>query len=88
MDAANEGLPTLRSFLLPGGGPASALIHQARTVCRRAERCLISLHRAASQRPEALRYLNRLSDWLFVMGRRATVDGGHAELLWRPGERR
>jgi cob(I)alamin adenosyltransferase len=85
LDAANEGLPALRSFVLPGGGMISALMHQARTVCRRAERRLVSLHLAEPQRPEALRYLNRLSDWLFVMGRRAAIDRGHAEILWKPG---
>jgi cob(I)alamin adenosyltransferase len=87
MDAANESLPALRSFILPGGGMASALHHQARTVCRRAERRLVALHRAEPQRPVCIRYLNRLSDWLFVMGRVAASADGQGELLWRPGER-
>lgn len=87
LDASNADLPTLRSFILPGGGMVSALFHQARTVCRRAERRLIDLHNEAPQRSEVLVYLNRLSDWLFVMGRVAAVRRGHAEVLWRPGDR-
>jgi len=87
LDAANADLPTLRSFILPGGGMLSALFHQARTVCRRAERRLVDLHGAEPQRSEVLVYLNRLSDWLFVMGRKAAVDRGHGEVLWRPGQR-
>jgi cob(I)alamin adenosyltransferase len=87
MDAANEGLPTLKSFVLPGGGMLSAFLHQARTVCRRAERCLVDLHADTPQRHECLAYLNRLSDWLFVMGRRAVHDRGEDEVLWRPGDR-
>lgn len=87
MDAANAGLPTLRSFILPGGGMLSAFLHQARTVCRRAERCLVALHAEEPQRSECLRYVNRLSDWLFVLGRRAVHDSGEDEVLWRPGDR-
>jgi cob(I)alamin adenosyltransferase len=87
MDAANEQLPELRSFILPGGGLVSAQLHQARTVCRRAERRLISLQREDPQREETIAYLNRLSDWLFVMGRRAAVESGQGEVLWRPGDR-
>jgi len=87
MDAANEGLPPLRSFVLPGGGMTSAFIHQARTVCRRAERCLVRLNQVEPQRDEVLQYVNRLSDWLFVMGRRAAIESGHEEVLWKPGER-
>lgn len=87
MDEANEGLPTLRSFVLPGGGMLSAFLHQARTVCRRAERCLVELHAEEPQRQECLRYVNRLSDWLFVMGRRSVYDRGEDEVLWRPGDR-
>lgn len=87
LDTHNEGLPTLRSFILPGGGMVSALFHQARTICRRAERRLIDLHEQEPQRDEVLVYLNRLSDWLFVMGRVAAVQRGHDEVLWRPGDR-
>jgi len=87
IDAANEGLPTLRSFVLPGGGMVSALMHQARTVCRRAERRLIALHEQSAQRELVLRYVNRLSDWLFVMGRQSALSRGYEEVLWKPGDR-
>lgn len=87
IDEANESLPTLRSFILPGGGMISALMHQARTVCRRAERRLVALHQQAPQRPLVLIYVNRLSDWLFVMGRQAAVGRGYEEVLWKPGDR-
>jgi cob(I)alamin adenosyltransferase len=87
MDEVNKNLPTLKSFVLPGGGNCSALMHQARTVCRRAERRVVTLNTNSLQRPELIQYLNRLSDWLFVMGRHAAVQGGHEELLWQPGMR-
>ena len=87
MDEANADLPTLRSFILPGGGMLSAYFHQARTVCRRGERALVALQRSEPQRPECLRYTNRLSDWLFVMGRRAVHNRSEDEVLWRPGDR-
>ncbi len=87
MDAVNEGLPTLRSFILPGGGMISALMHQARTVCRRAERRVVALHKESPQRELVLRYVNRLSDWLFVMGRQAATERGYEEVLWKPGDR-
>ena len=87
MDEANEALPSLSSFVLPGGGMTSAFIHQARTVCRRAERCLVRLVQIEPQRDELLQYVNRLSDWLFVMGRRAAIESGHEEVLWQPGKR-
>ncbi|MBX2814266.1 MAG: cob(I)yrinic acid a,c-diamide adenosyltransferase [Myxococcales bacterium] len=87
MDEANQVLPSLRSFILPGGGMISAGCHLARTVCRRGERGLVALHQQEPQRPVVLQYVNRLSDWLFVMGRYAAVVGGDTEVLWRPGER-
>lgn len=87
MDEANAELPPLRSFILPGGGMLSAFLHQARTVCRRAERRLIDLNEEAPQRDEVLQYVNRLSDWLFVMGRQAAVASAQDEVLWKPGER-
>lgn len=87
LDRANADLPTLRSFILPGGGMTSAFFHQARTVCRRAERRLVALHEVEAQRSEVLIYLNRLSDWLFVMGRAVAIRSGHGEVLWRPGQR-
>ncbi|MEM7678197.1 MAG: cob(I)yrinic acid a,c-diamide adenosyltransferase [Myxococcota bacterium] len=87
IDEANADLPALRSFVLPGGGMLSALMHQARTVCRRAERRLIALHEQSPQRELVLRYVNRLSDWLFVMGRQSALSRGHEEVLWKPGDR-
>lgn len=87
IDQVNAALPTLRSFVLPGGGAVAALFHQVRTVCRRAERRIVSLHKVEPVRREVLVYVNRLSDWLFVMGRRAAVEAGRGELLWRPGDR-
>ena len=86
-DEVNEALPNLKSFILPGGGTCSALMHQARTVCRRAERRIVSLHAVDEQRSEIVQYLNRLSDWFFVMGRHVTMAGGHEEVLWQPGKR-
>ena len=87
MDEVNKDLPPLKSFVLPGGGMLSAQFHMARTICRRAERCLVALHRSETQRLECLKYVNRLSDWLFVMGRWAVVSRGEREILWRPGDR-
>jgi cob(I)alamin adenosyltransferase len=84
IDRVNEGLEPLRSFVLPGGTPAAAWLHLARTVCRRAERAVVTLMRAEAVNPQALVYLNRLSDCLFVLGRVAN-DGGKADVLWVPG---
>lgn len=82
LDALNEPLSPLTSFILPGGGPVGATAHLARTVCRRAERQAVTLARAEPVRGEALRYLNRLSDLLFVVARAAAQRLGHAEVLW------
>jgi cob(I)alamin adenosyltransferase len=87
MDALTKAVPPLHSFVLPGGGMTSAYLHLARTVCRRAERRMLACHDVEPLRAEVLRYLNRLSDWLFVMGRRAVLLDGQAEVLWRPGAR-
>ena len=87
-DAYNSELPTLRSFLLPGGSPGSTLLHVARTVTRRAERsawAAIEAHGEAVS-PLPARYLNRLSDLLFILARRANEPGG--DLLWKPGAQR
>jgi cob(I)alamin adenosyltransferase len=84
MDEMNESLPTLASFVLPGGGPVGAALHVARTTCRRAERVVVALSRVESVRPEAIRYLNRLSDHLFVLGRWAAKKYGEPEPLWTP----
>jgi cob(I)alamin adenosyltransferase len=84
IDAWNEALPELRSFILPGGGPVASYLHLARTVCRRAERLVVGL--AAEEPADAtnLRYLNRLSDALFVMSRHASRLYGQPEPLWEP----
>lgn len=84
IDALNEGLPELHSFVLPGGGWVSAFLHQARTVCRRAERLVTTLAREEPVDPHALVYLNRLSDLLFVLGRWAARARRESEPLWEP----
>ncbi|HEV2620523.1 MAG TPA: cob(I)yrinic acid a,c-diamide adenosyltransferase [Frateuria sp.] len=83
LDALNEPLPPLKEFILPGGGMAAACGHLARTVCRRAEREVIALARAQTVRPQPQRYLNRLSDLLFVISRVLARAGGHGEVLWQ-----
>ena len=87
IDAMNEALAPLRSFVLPGGTPLAAHLHHARTVCRRAERLTVALAGAEPVGAEAVRYLNRLSDWLFVAGRVANDNGGR-DVLWVPGANR
>jgi cob(I)alamin adenosyltransferase len=84
MDAFNEHLPELRSFVLPGGGWVAAYLHLARTVCRRAERLAVQLGRSEALSPEVIPYLNRLSDSLFVMSRHAAHLYGQPEPLWEP----
>lgn len=83
IDALNEDVGPLREFILPGGGPVGAFLHQARTVCRRAERELVALLREEPGTGEgAMRYVNRLSDFLFVAGRWAAKQLGEPEFLW------
>jgi cob(I)alamin adenosyltransferase len=82
MDRWNEELPPLRSFVLSGGGRFSALGHVARTVCRRCERIVLRLAREEEVPPEPLRYLNRLSDFLFVLARHLARTFGEDEPLW------
>ena len=82
LDAFNEPLPPLKDFILPGGGEAAARCHVARTVVRRAEREAVALARVETVRPEAVRYLNRLSDLLFVLARVLARASGHGEVLW------
>jgi cob(I)alamin adenosyltransferase len=82
-DLVNEQLEPLRSFVLPGGTEAAARLHLARTVCRRAERRAVALAEEQGANPEALAYLNRLSDLLFILARAA--NSGSQEPLWRPG---
>ncbi len=83
LDHYNDDLPPLKEFILPGGGEAAARCHVARTVVRRAEREAMSLSRHEAVRPQAIRYLNRLSDLLFVLARVLARAGGHGEVLWR-----
>jgi cob(I)alamin adenosyltransferase len=89
IDALNANLAPLRSFILPGGTPAAAYLHLARTVCRRAERLMAELadRPGESVAPDALKYVNRLSDFLFVAGRHAN-DKGARDVLWQPGQNR
>jgi cob(I)alamin adenosyltransferase len=87
IDAMNAHLAPLRSFVLPGGTPLAVHLHVCRTVCRRAERLVVELAAAEPINGNALRYLNRLSDWFFVASRIAN-DGGKADVLWVPGANR
>ena len=83
LDAFNEPLPPLKEFILPGGGPAAAACHLARTIARRAERRVWTLARAEAVSPEVAKYLNRLSDLLFVLARVLARHESGAEVLWR-----
>jgi cob(I)alamin adenosyltransferase len=89
IDAMNAELQPLRSFILPGGRPAAAALHVARTVCRRAERLMVELSLLPDETVSApaLKYINRLSDFLFVAGRFVN-DKGAADVLWVPGKNR
>jgi len=88
LDAFNADLPVLREFILPGGGDAGARCHIARTVVRRAEREAVALSRLEPVRPQAVRYLNRLSDLLFVLARVLARASGHGEVLWNHDRRK
>jgi len=83
LDAFNDTLPPLAEFILPGGGPAAAACHLARTVCRRAERLCWSLAREETVSPDALTYMNRLSDLLFVVARVLARHENGSEIFWR-----
>ncbi len=89
IDELNASLETLTSFVLPGGSAAAANLHMARTICRRAERLMVELSVAESEivSPAAIKYANRLSDFLFVAARYAN-DAGRADILWVPGKNR
>lgn len=87
MDDLQSGLESLSSFILPGGGKVSAFLHQARTVCRRAEREILRLGRTEEVGEWPLKYVNRLSDLLFVLSRWAAKQQGEAEYLWERGLR-
>ena len=83
LDQLNERLPPLTDFILPGGPRAAAACHVARAVARRAERCVWAVESEHTLNPQMLRYLNRLSDYLFVAARSLTLDAGATETLWR-----
>ena len=86
IDAMNEELQPLKSFILPGGTSLNAFLHQARTVCRRAERDILKLNQIDLVNQEIIKYINRLSDFLFVAGRWVTETLGETETLWQPGK--
>jgi cob(I)alamin adenosyltransferase len=88
LDAFNEPLPPLKDFILPGGGAPAASCHLARTVCRRAEREVVTLARHDAVRPETIRYLNRLSDLLFVIARVLARASGQGEVIWKHERRK
>lgn len=85
LDRLNSDLTPLKEFILPGGSPAAAQAHVARSVCRRAERRLVALHHHEALTPTAMAYLNRLSDLLFVLARHLNRSQGHDDVLWQPG---
>lgn len=85
IDAMDAQLPPMRSFILPGGHPAVSFAHVTRTVCRRAERLVIALHKTEPVPQEVLRYLNRLSDYLFILARKMAYELGAEETPWRSG---
>lgn len=88
LESLNADLPPLREFILPGGSPAAAVCHFARAVTRRAERSIVTLARNEAVHPIAVRYLNRLSDLLFVMARAINHGAGHSEISWQHGHAR
>jgi cob(I)alamin adenosyltransferase len=83
LDTLNADLAPLKEFILPGGAPAAAACHQARTVCRRAERRAYSLAKSETINPDSIKYLNRLSDLLFVMARHLNREAGIADIFWK-----
>jgi cob(I)alamin adenosyltransferase len=83
MDSCQKDLPHLKEFILPGGGKISSLLHQARTICRRAERICVRLGKEEPLDPSLVRFLNRLSDALFVLARWMLKKEGRAEILWQ-----
>jgi cob(I)alamin adenosyltransferase len=82
LDSLNSDLPALKEFILPGGTPAAAICHLARAICRRAERRVHRLARTAAVNPVTLKYLNRLSDLLFVMARQLNKQARHSDVFW------
>lgn len=88
LDEYNVTLAALKEFILPGGARTAALCHVARTVCRRAERCLVRLYRSETAISLHIHYLNRLSDFLFVLSRVLNRQHGVEEVMWQPGRNR
>lgn len=86
IDEMEEELEPLMHFILPGGNLAASQAHVSRCICRRAERITVSLHELEEIRPEVIKYLNRLSDYLFVLARKIAMDAGHEEIKWLPNE--
>jgi cob(I)alamin adenosyltransferase len=84
IDLMNETIPELRSFILPGGHPVVSYCHLARTVCRRAERLTLKMSETYPVNPVLIKYLNRLSDYCFVLSRKISYDLGVGDLLWKP----
>lgn len=87
MDDLDASLEPLQFFILPSGGKAAASIHVCRTVCRRAERAMVHLNETEEVRPELIKYLNRLSDYLFILARYISKISGEKEEYWNPSER-
>lgn len=87
MDKMDESLEPLQFFILPGGGKAATFLHAARTICRRAERGMVFLNETEEMRPELIKYLNRLSDYLFVMARYVSMLNNEQEEYWNPNAR-
>ena len=85
-DAFNADLPMLKEFILPGGTRPAALTHISRTICRRTERSMVRLHNAEALSEPARRYINRLSDLLFILGRVLNRAGGRGDVLWQKGK--
>lgn len=84
MDRMNDGLPELKNFILPGGHPAVSTCHITRCVCRRAERLVVALAQHEKVAPILVKYLNRLSDYLFVLARQLAMERGVEEVVWAP----
>jgi cob(I)alamin adenosyltransferase len=88
LDMLNEDLPPLKEFILPGGDEQASLCHLARSVCRRAERSLVLLNKHKEMGSDLLAYINRLSDFLFVLARSIARQNGEMEVYWEPGRLR
>ncbi len=87
IDALDSTLPPLKNFIIPGGSLAAATLHLARTTCRRAERWIVALKQETDINPLVLSYINRLSDWLFVIARAANARAGVADVVWQREEK-